>query len=545
MLMALVLFLAAACDDGDRGEDPSIDDDDNDDDNNDDTGPSPDDDDDNNDNDDNDNDDDDNNDDNDDNDDDNDDNDDDDTIAPIFDNPHDGRLYAAAGMVTITPTDENHPCPKYLGGTYGNRLAEFTRDDLEARVLLLEQDGVHLVLVSADLVGLLLPDVEKIMDALAPYGVDRDHVIFSSTHSHEAPDTIGIWGSDYFHTGRCATYIQFLVQAVTDKVIELAATMVPVTVALAETSVYVEGASEPNQQTDFRMPRVCNEHLTTAWLRDADGLTVATVVNWSNHPEVIIWLHGYSADFPRYTRQKLETLFGGTSVYFSGTVGGLMTPLDMTSPQYTPEGEQVFVGGEPVFIGGATEEQMWSVGFMVADFVAASLAAVTPVDGNLAVNTQRVEIPIINPAMVLAMIVGLIEPYRELITDKPWFCGLYGCFAQSLHHVQFGAWHIVSLPGEAFSETAVGREETSFDWGEPWGVFTYPAMTGYRAALPAGKFLMDIGLANNETGYLVPATDLYPFNHPDYYEEGYCIAPAAEGIVREAITNLLSARAAH
>ena len=67
----------------------------------------------------------------------------------------------------------------------------------------------------------------------------------------------------------------------------------------------------------------------------ADGETLGTVVNWSNHPEA----QGsnnqlVSSDFPHATREVLERDLGGTSVYFSGSVGGLMTPLGVNILSY-------------------------------------------------------------------------------------------------------------------------------------------------------------------------------------------------------------------
>lgn len=64
-------------------------------------------------------------------------------------------------------------------------------------------------------------------------------------------------------------------------------------------------------------------------------------------------------------------------------------------------------------------------------------------------------------------------------------------------------------------------------------------MSGYREALPEGDLLIDIGLANNEIGYILPETDLHPSSHPDYYEEKYNISRPAERIIREALTEML------
>ena len=113
-------------------------------------------------------------------------------LTPLFGHPHDGRLYAAAGSAIITPTPGNHPCTVYLAGTGRNRLSMGVHDDLTARALLLEQDGVHFVLVELDLVGLTQGDVQRFQDALASHQVDRDRVVIEATHTHAGPDTLGI-----------------------------------------------------------------------------------------------------------------------------------------------------------------------------------------------------------------------------------------------------------------------------------------------------------------------------------------------------------------
>jgi len=466
--------------------------------------------------------------------------DDDTVIEPIFNNPHDDRLYVAAGYAVITPNNENHPCVKYLAGTSHNRLATGVHDDLEARMIVLERNGVHVVMASLDLVGVSLPDIQNIHDELAGYGVDPSHVIFSSTHTHEGPDTMGLWGRDYLHSGRCPNYMQFLQETIVGMVVDLAGQMTPVTVEAAATEINDPLSAHPHWQRDSRQPEVFNDHLTAARFIDEQQQTVATLVNWSSHPEVIIWSHEYSADFPRWTRQKLDETYGGTTVYFTGTCGGLLTPLNVEVPERTETGEPVYSGGDPVYISTNNEVKMWSLGYVLAEQAIAALAEAEPFDVSLSVETADVEIPFTNPFLVAAFLLGLVPPYEDLITDRPWQCGYFGCFQQTLQHVQLGDLHFVSLPGEAFAEMSVGREESVYDWGGAWGEHLFPAITGYRQTLPVGHLLMDIGLANNEIGYIVPNTDMHPAEHPDHYEEWYCVSWKAEAIVRETIIDLLS-----
>jgi len=457
----------------------------------------------------------------------------------VFTNACDGRLYAAAGASVITPDDQNHPCTKYLGGTSRDRIADGVCTDLRASALVLEQDGLPFVLVSLDLVGYLQGDVERILDLLEPRGIPRKNVVVASIHTHEGPDTIGIWGAGFSSSGRCPAYMDFLTQTVADLVLGLAASMQAVTVTAAETPINDAGSDHPALQQDFRYPEVLNNRLTAARFANTSGDTVATLVNWHTHPEAMITSSHYSADFPHWTREKLEERYGGVSVYFSGTVGGLSTPLDLSVPQYTIGGEPLTSDGEPVYVSENSEIKTFSLGYHLAYLVADLLDDAPTVEPKLSLAAEPLDIPVTNAMLDLMMAVGIISPL-PLITDNPDYCGNYGCMRHMLQLLSIGTLHMVSLPGEVFPETSVGRPLVEKDWGEPWGVFTYPAMTGYRAALPSGHLLMEFGLANNEMGYVVPESDMQPSGHPNFYCEEQCYALTGEALLRQAVTDLLT-----
>lgn len=466
-----------------------------------------------------------------------------DTVAPLFANPRDGNLYAAAGFAVITPTPENHPCLQLLGGTSSNRLATGVHDELEARALLLAEDDVSVVLVSVDLVGWLGSDIQPIRDALAARGVDPLHVIIASTHTHSAPDTMGIWGPQVGVSGRCPEYVAFLAETIVALVERLAPELVPVTAAVAETAIDLPELATPSLITDFRIPRTVNNRLIALRLDDLAGGTVATLVNWNVHPEAMIGSSEYSADMPRWTRLRLEKELGGTAVYLSGTVGGLQTILDEPFPARTEAGLPVLENGQPKLVSDNNEEKAWSAGHVIAELAVAALANAITLAGPLTVDAERAMLPFENPMMILAM-AGDMIPEQPLDDSNKETCGPYGCMPYDVTRVRFGALELVTLPGELFPETAVGREASTHDWGTDqngtWGVKEYPAMQGYRAALAEGHILMEAGLANTEVGYLVPASDYVASNHPGYYEEYFCISPKAEGIVREAVTTLLA-----
>ncbi|MFH1533165.1 MAG: hypothetical protein ABIK09_20755 [Pseudomonadota bacterium] len=464
---------------------------------------------------------------------------------PVLGHPHDGRLHAAAAAVVITPNADNHPCPLYMGGTGMNRIAEGVHDDLEARVLVLARDDVHVVVASMDLVGLEAPDTIRMQTRIAALGLDPGHLLISCTHTHSGPDTIGVWGPEDGVTGRCPAYHEFLADALGQAVADLRGTLRPVTIAAGEVSVNEPLSNEPSLLRDSRQPVVINNRITAARLATPEGETVATLVNWHNHPEAMIEHDVFSADFPRWTRRALEEAWGGTAIYLSGTVGGLMTPIDVTSRRFTEDGQPVLgIDGTPEMITGGGEEQAWSFGYLVAEYAQAALAGAPAVDTSFSVDVSRIEVPVDSFVLIATFQSGVLEGHPGLVTDAPDRCGVFGCLPVDLHHLRLGDLHLVSFPGEVFPESSVGRPETIVDWGEeagpPWTPWTYPAMEGFRASLPQGALLMELGLTNQEVGYVVPATDILPANHPDNYEEYFNISPRAEALIREAVASLLA-----
>lgn len=457
----------------------------------------------------------------------------------VFGNLKDGKMYAAAGFVDITPTEDNHPCLMLLGGTSNNRQATGVHDNLEARVILLDKNGEYAVLVSLDLVGMLITDVDRVWDRLETSGISKENVVLSSTHTHSAPDSMGVWGEDYNVSGRCPAYMEFVVDSVVAKVEELKSEMVPVSMYVAKTEINEPDSNYPNLMKDSRRPYVTNDNFLVAQFKAEDESTVATVINWHCHPETMIGSKEYSADFPRWTRKKVEDELGGTCIYFSGTVGGLMTNLGVKIPERDEEGNPVTVDGVQSFVASDNEIKDRSLGYVVGEYALDALNNAELVEGDMLVDTRIVNLPFENLIFAMAFNMGVLEEYDETIKDDKEVCGFYGCIPQPITHISVGKFHIIALPGELFPEVSVGREASSYDWGEEWGVKEYPAITGYRDSLPEGHYLMEFGLSNNEIGYMIPESDFHPNDHPNYYEEYFSISKQTIGIVATTIKEML------
>ena len=80
-------------------------------------------------------------------------------------------------------------------GFYLERRAESVLDDLKARAVFLEKDGVRAVLVSCDLVGLTVEMSDAARRGIAAaLGLSMDHVLVAATHTHTGPATIEMPG---------------------------------------------------------------------------------------------------------------------------------------------------------------------------------------------------------------------------------------------------------------------------------------------------------------------------------------------------------------
>ncbi len=99
-----------------------------------------------------------------------------------------GPLRLGRGAVSITPPG-NYP----MGGGYSLEFSHGVEDELYAKALVLEQDGVRAALVSCDIVGLPERFVKAARELIArETGMPRENVMISATHTHAGPEMIDL-----------------------------------------------------------------------------------------------------------------------------------------------------------------------------------------------------------------------------------------------------------------------------------------------------------------------------------------------------------------
>ncbi len=219
---------------------------------------------------------------------------------------------------------------------FGSRPAQGVNDPLWSRAIAFRNNGTTIVLVSIDSVGLTYDQYIPIRQMIKQIRLDIDHITFASTHTHNAPDTIGLWSYRLLWNSRFdEEYIEFLQQCTCDSVLEAVENLVPTDTIIANAYVPKENFSRDSPQ-----PIMVDHQLPVAWFRKkVSGQSIGTLASWGMHPEAFGNRNTFiTSDFVHYYRQAMENGltgtngfagFGGRSVFFTGPVGGLMTQLGL------------------------------------------------------------------------------------------------------------------------------------------------------------------------------------------------------------------------
>jgi hypothetical protein len=452
-------------------------------------------------------------------------------------------LDAAAAKIDITP-DLKSEKTLLAGFDATGRKAEGVHDPLYARLVLMREGGTTVALVGLDLLGFYHNDVVDLR-RLAGFDVPGRALFVGSTHTHSGPDTLGLWGPLPGVSGVNKKYQRRIKQKIAESLKLLESRLRPVRAEAGRRELDPRGLCR-----DTRDPQVIDPDLAVLRLIGGDGKAVATVVNWSCHPEVLQRAsHLVTADFPGPLCARVEEKTGGACLYFQGMIGGLMTPDAAAQNFY----------------------EAYRIGTTVADAALALKPAAGPRRA-LAVRSARVLVPVENARFRLflpALVFGhklLDAQGRPLAFYKKWTLALRHLFLglnegnepwveTEIMVVDVGPARLLGMPGEVFPELAIGGYDGRYSYGRPVTTPGNPNPPDLSAA-PKGPYLRDlvkapvpmlVGLANDELGYVIPAYDFkataskigepQPPGH--HYEETNSVGPSATRLLSEAAAQLL------
>jgi len=430
------------------------------------------------------------------------------------------------GFAKRTLTPEIGRRPVYMAGFGHDRKATGVHDDLWARALAVSDGGTTVVLVAVDLIGLFHADVEEAR-ALLRQTVPRAELIVASTHVHEGPDTMGLWGKGQLSSGVDPAYLDRVRRTVAATAAEAVGRLQPARLVLAK-------ARTPGLIEDTRLPIVIDDTLVAWQVIGAEGATLGTLVNWSSHPEALGGDNTQvTSDYVHYLRARMEERLGGTSVFLVGSIGGLMTPLGLKLTD---------AKGQPIPADSFALAQ--AVGERAADAALEALrgGGRPSASSALAYRRATVYVPLENRLFRLALFLGVLD--RRLYSHGEPATALFGDDMESeVGHLVVGDAEALCVPGEIYPELVQGGIQEPQD---PAADFPGAARERALASLMKSDYPMILGLANDEIGYVIPRSEWdakAPFAYgrkEGQYGEVNSVGPSAAGRLEEAFERLLA-----
>lgn len=424
--------------------------------------------------------------------------------------------------------------PLWLAGFEPNRAASGVENPLDARAIALRNNGETIVLVTLDMIGIGHNDVVAIRKAVDP-ALDIGHIVISATHTHEVPDPIGMWSAPIPFIYFDPSYIEFVRPQVVAAIEAAVAALEPATMTCVQQEVPAEGYVRDSRKPDVRDPDL----YAFRFARPGTDETIATLVNWGNHPEALGGKNTrITPDYPYWLRKGMEDGvpepngapgFGGTCLFFQGMVGGLMTQLEMEVPHR--DGTRGFEAD--------SFEKAQALGENVAILAAKALrsdAVWANESPELAWSARTIKAPL-QPVFRAAVGLGLMH--------QGYFAG--GRAKSEIDVLRIGGVLLLATPGEIYPEIVVGGVEALPGRDYPIEPVEVPPL----ADAMHGRINLVLGLANDFIGYIIPKSQWdteapFVYDGAPQYGEWMSAGPEIAPTVHAACLQLLQEfQAAH
>jgi hypothetical protein len=397
-------------------------------------------------------------------------------------------LKAGLAKADITP-DVQGQTPVWIAGYGQNRRATGVHDPLYCRAAVLDDGERKIALACVDLVGLQYPEVQRIRAQLADFA----YVMVSSSHNHEGPDVVGLWGPTPVTSGVDPKYI--------DRVVEQTVQAIRAAEKAAKPVSARYGTSrDESLLKDGRLPIVFDGVLRALRFDDAQGKPAGLVVQWNCHPEALGPKNTeITADFLWSTAAELEKKYGCPVVLLTGAVGGLMTnPASILDEQGAELKDEQFPFAE--LLG----QRVAKLAEQAVD--GASSLELTP----FKVSARPIAIPLANKLYVAARAIGVLpRPALEWTGDFEKLGPVATAttpvdklaIATEVAYLRLGDLHVACIPGELYTELVYGQFQEPVEANVDYP--SAPLEPAVMATLPGEKTML-IGLANDEVGYIIP-----------------------------------------
>ncbi len=223
------------------------------------------------------------------------------------------ELQVGVGLRLITPS----PLLPVSGGMGPTAPATEKRGELSARAIVFRNGPTTIAFVALDLLGFpsVLCDRVRVQTPRIPPA----NILIGSTHTHSAPDCYAFPDGAGGHTGDLK-YIDSVCKNAADAINEAIDNLRPAQLRI--------GTDEAKGQIayNYYAPDLYDRRMSVIQAIGSDGKTVATLVNYAIHPEVLGSRLGIvSPDLIGPLRDRLESEFSGLAMFMNGAQGGMVT----------------------------------------------------------------------------------------------------------------------------------------------------------------------------------------------------------------------------
>jgi hypothetical protein len=376
-----------------------------------------------------------------------------------------GEIEVGTGMRVTTP----NPLLPVSGGIGRGTPVHDKRGDLNVRAIVFRRGPVSVGVVSVDVIGFPGVLAERVR-AKVPRIPNRN-ILIGCTHTHSAPDCYGFPDGSGGHSGDLK-YMDFVVNEAAAALNDAIDHLQPCYIRIAT------GKAKGKIAYNYYAPQLYDQRMSVIRAETPAGKTVATLVNYAIHPEVLGTDAGFcSPDLVGPLRDRLDKEAGGMAIFMNGAQGGMITAdnrlLDKPSNPI-----------EAKWNDARTWEECLRIGHLMAD-EALRIIKDTPVqkDPRLACFSRDVQFPVDSP-LLWAITLGspLHYPHNENHT-----------VTARLNLVNLGNAQIVTIPGEAL-----------------------PNIGFYLKRKMHGEHNLLFGLTNDAFGYILTKVDFNSFPRYDY-----------------------------
>ncbi len=345
--------------------------------------------------------------------------------------------------------------------------------EIGVRALVLRDQDTTVAIVSVDCIGFPSVLADRIREQVKD--IPAENILVGATHTHSAPDTYAFPLPTGGHTGDL-DYMNWVCLQAATAVNQALAKAQPATLKIAT------GEAKGKIAYNYYAPQLYDPRCSVIQAVDKDGKTIATLVNYAVHPEVLgpgVGIVSPDIIGPLYDR--IEAAGGGTGIFMNGALGGMITADNRDFDK--PKG-----GGVGVWDDSRDWEECLRIGNLLAD-EALRIVADAPAQESPALYCDRrgVTFPVDNDILWMVVLGSPLnyprdEENRTIVTQ--------------VNLVNIGNAQILTIPGEAL-----------------------PNIGYYLKKKMHGEHNLLFGLTNDAFGYILTKEDFESFERYEYISE--------------------------